>query len=499
MAPLRGGARTPAVRRRTAATVFLPLLLVLSGACIRDSGRTEAGADQGDGGDRQGGAALPPAPHPLPEAADGGALHDPSEGEAAAAGPSGGPEADGPAGDPVPAAARAAAPPPPPPVPLPEPGARPRFEPPEAVRGLYLNAWASGSARRMDGFLALARETEVNTFVLDMKDASGYVSYASGVPAVRESGALGELRIRDLSGLLRRLEAEGVYPVARIVIVKDPLAAAAHPGWAVQDTAGGVWVDSKGIVWLNLYDRRVWEYHVALAEELVRLGFPEIQWDYVRFPDAPESDMARAVFPGDSLGTRAEAVRRFLEFAGDRLRAVDPEVRMTADVFGVTTTFRRDVGIGQLWERFIDRVDAALPMVYPSHYWEGSYGFRDPNAHPYEVVKRALEDAVRRSDAVEGAGRVIPWLQDFTLGAPRYESAEVRAQIQAAYDAGVEEWILWNPGSRYTVAALEPEEGFHLEPLLRVGGEVVPVSERFAALERADRRRAEADSVAGQK
>jgi hypothetical protein len=158
---------------------------------------------------------------------------------------------------------------------------------------------------------------------------------------------------------------------------------------------------------------------------------------------------------------------------------------MTADVFGVTATYRRDIGIGQLWESFIDRVDTALPMVYPSHYWPDAFGFETPNAHPYEVVREAMEDARERSAAVEGAGGVIPWLQDFTLGTPPYGAPEVRAQIQAVYDAGLEEWLLWNPGARYTENALAPTGGFEVEPLIRVAGEIVPVSEREAALARA--------------
>jgi hypothetical protein len=219
---------------------------------------------------------------------------------------------------------------------------------------------------------------------------------------------------------------------------------------------------------------------VALALEAAALGFPEVQWDYIRFPDASESDLGRAAFPGDSLGDKPEAIRAFLGYAREALAEVGSD--MSADVFGVTTTFRRDVGIGQVWERFIDQVDAALPMVYPSHYWEGSYGFESPNAHPYEVVRAALGDALARSDTVPGAGRVIPWLQDFTLGKPSYGAPEVRAQIQAAHDAGVHEWVLWNPSSRYTQDALEPTTGFADEPLIRVAGEVAPVSRRHALL-----------------
>lgn len=367
-----------------------------------------------------------------------------------------------------------------PPAPVVIPDEPPVFERPEHLRGIYLNAWTAGSTRRMEQLLALARETEINTFVIDLKDASGYVSHATGVDEAREVGATGELRISDLPALLARLHAEGIYPIARIVVVKDPILIDARPELAVQDTAGGVWVDSKGFVWLNPYDPRVWDYHVALAREAVALGFPEVQWDYIRFPDASESDLARAVFPGDSLGAKPEAIRAFLGFAREALAEAGAD--MSADVFGVTTTFRRDVGIGQLWERFIDQVDAALPMVYPSHYWEGSYGFETPNAHPYEVVHAALGDALARSDTVPGAGRVIPWLQDFTLGKPSYGAPEVRAQIQATHDAGVHEWILWNPSSRYTRDALEPTAGFAEEPLIRVAGEVAPVSRRHVLL-----------------
>ena len=351
------------------------------------------------------------------------------------------------------------------------------FPRPDQVRGLYVNAWSAGSRRRISALAELARRTEINTFVVDIKDATGYVSHPTEVPLANEIGATGEIRIPNLRLLLARLEEAGIYPIARIVIVKDPLIAAAHPEAAVQDTAGGAWSDDKGIVWLNPYNREVWGYHVAIAREVAEMGFPEIQWDYVRFPDAPASAMRRAYFPGGAGRPRPQAIREFLAYSREAL--ADMDVQVTADVFGVTTSFNRDVGIGQVWESFIDVVDVALPMVYPSHYWKGSFGYDEPNSHPYEIVREALEDAVRRSALVEGAGRTRPWLQDFTLGPPRYEAPEVRAQIQAAYDVGIDEWILWNPGSRYTEAALEPVGGFAEEPLMRIADQVVPVSRRF--------------------
>jgi hypothetical protein len=355
------------------------------------------------------------------------------------------------------------------------------FQRPSAIRGLYVNAWAAGSPGRMDTLFAIADSTEINTFVVDIKDASGYVSHPSGVPAVVSVGATGQIRIRDLPGLLNRMREAGVYPVARIVVAKDPILAAARPEWAVQDADGGVWGDAKDHAWLNLWVDDVRDYHVALAREVSELGFPEIQWDYIRFPDAPAEFRRSARFPG-AAGTQVEAVERFLTEAR---RALDEDgTRMTADVFGVTTSARHDVGVGQVWDSFIDEVDAALPMVYPSHFHPGSHGVAQPGDQPYEIVRAALAVAVARNREIPSAGEVIPWLQDFSYGrgATPYGPAEVRAQIQATYDVGLTGWVLWNSGSQYTVGALEPARGWTQEPRIRVGGRLVPVSLRGEVL-----------------
>ena len=371
------------------------------------------------------------------------------------------------------------------------------FVRPEAVKGIYLNAWAAGSAARSQALIDLATRTEVNAFVIDLKDASGYVSYATQVMTAREAGADQEIRIRDLTALLERLQEAGIYPIARIVMVKDPLLIHAQREWAVQDTAGGVWVDGNGSLWANLHDQRVWDYHVDLAKEAAAVGFPEIQWDYIRFADAPPEHLLRATYPGADGRRRRDVVEGFLEYA--RAELEDSGVDVTLDVFGATTSSSTDIGIGQYWENFIGSVDVAQPMVYPSHYWEGSFGFKDPNGHPYEIVRAALVSAMQRSEAMgEAVGLTRPWLQDFTLGEPLYDAPEVRAQIQATYDAGIDEWLLWNAGSRYTEAALAPVGGYpeDVEPLMRVGGRIVPVSERYEAMAAEAEERALADSIA---
>lgn len=345
-----------------------------------------------------------------------------------------------------------------PPAPEPLPAADPatRVARPAAMRGIYLNAWAAGSDRKLARLIDIANATEINTFVVDVKEA-GEISYRSAVPLAHEIGA-GRPYVRDMRGVLDRLKANGIYPVARIVVFRDPILAEARPDLAVQKADGsGLWQDTHGYKWVDSFNRAVWDYNIAIAREAVRLGFSEIQWDYVRFPDVPLAHMRTADWPARNGRTKEDGIRAFLLYAREQL--ADLEVPLTADVFGLTVSAGDDLGIGQRWAKMIDATDALLPMIYPSHFARGSYGIAAPNAEPYDVVKTALEHARRRTDDVPNAARVIPWLQDFTLGPPRYSPWHVRAQIRAVYDAGYDEWVLWHPGSNYSVEALATADG----------------------------------------
>lgn len=348
-----------------------------------------------------------------------------------------------------------------PPVPRPALPAVPageRVPKPPAVRGLYVSGWVAGTASILGGLLGLADTTEINAFVVDVKDATGHTGYRTSVPFARDVGADREPRVGNIGALLDTLRAHGVYPIARIVVFKDPIVARARPDLAIQDSAGSPWVDHHGDVWVDAFNAEVWDYAVALAREAVELGFSEIQWDYVRFPDAPLSSLDLAVHPARAGRTKADAVTAFMEYAREQL--ADLEAPITAAVFGLTTTVIGDLGIGQDWLRMQAASDVLLPMIYPSHYRAGSYGFDSPNAHPYGIMRAALQAAVERADGVAGAAAVRPWIQDFTLGPPRYGPAHVRAQIQAAYDLGIDEWVLWNPKNRYTAEALVGRSGY---------------------------------------
>jgi hypothetical protein len=333
--------------------------------------------------------------------------------------------------------------------------AAPLIATPSPLRGLYVNRWAA-VGEKMWQLIDVAKRTEINALVIDVKDDRGYVLYRSSIPLAREIGAdtVAPMRADRMRAVLDTMRAHDIYPIARIVVVKDPVLARKRPEWSIKRASDGTpWLDKGGNPWIDPHHRGPWQYAVDLACEAIALGFSEVQYDYVRFPDE-QRIVTEAAFPLARGRDRASVIRDQLRFLRGSLRPLG--VPVTADVFGLTTSDSTDMGIGQLWEKFIDAVDVVLPMTYPSHYARGNYGLPHPNGAPYKVIDRALRDAKRRSAGIPNAAKVVPWYQDFTLGPPRYGPAQVRAQIQAGYDNGVHDWMLWNPGSRYTLAALRP-------------------------------------------
>lgn len=328
---------------------------------------------------------------------------------------------------------------------------------PDTVRGLYVNRWAA-IGRKIWELIDVAKRTEVNALVIDVKDDRGLLLYRSTVATVKQIGAdtVQPLSHARLQAILDTMRAHGIYPIARIVVAKDPLLAAGKPQFAIKrrDDRDKSWLDKAGQPWLDPTHPEIWKYAADIAIEAVRLGFSEVQYDYVRFPD--EGRVIREGRYANMNGRgRAAVIRDQLGLVRGLTDSLSAP--MTIDVFGLTATDTTDMGIGQRWESFVDRADAVLPMVYPSHFARGTYKIDRPNAKPYEVIDNALKDAIRRSAGVTGAGRIVPWYQDFTLGAPRYTATHVKAQIQAGLDNGIPDWILWNPRSVYTYAALRPD------------------------------------------
>src|SRR5213596_2115794 len=328
-----------------------------------------------------------------------------------------------------------------------------------AIKGLYVNAWAFGSPK-LWRLVRLADETEINAFVVDVKDDTGCLLYPSTVPTAEQIGANTCVRAKDARARLDTLAAHGIYAIARIVVAKDPRLAERKPAWSVKDRdTGGLWRDRINIAWVDAYNDSVWIYAAQLAKEAASMGFREVQFDYVRFPDEPRERMATAIFPSRRAGvSQRESVREHVALLKDRLKPAG--VPVTFDIFGLTASVTTgDLGIGQVWEDFVSVADVVLPMVYPSHYYRGAFGYAWPNGQPYHVVHSALTDALKRSQPLPGSAEIRPFLQAFTLGRrlPRYTPFEIREQIRAAEDLGITSWVLWNPRSVYQRGSLRPK------------------------------------------
>ena len=314
------------------------------------------------------------------------------------------------------------------------------------VRALYVNRFKAQSPKRMAEYIRIADETEINALVIDMKDEFGLNYKPANPEFARNAGNSGV--IRNLPALLDTLRAHKILPIARLVVFKDSVTARVHPEWTIRKQDGSVWRDKKGLAWVNPYHHELWAYNIGLAEELAKMGFSEIQFDYIRFPE-PYPSLPPQVFPDNKGVAKPDVLASFLKEANARLDKLG--ARTTADIFGLVTTVGGPLEVGQWWEKISPNVDVVLPMVYPSHYPRGDLGLAVPNAEPYKVLNISLSRAKQRDQklGITKAEHVRPWLQAFTLGKPPYGAPEVAAQKKGAYDAGYDGWVLWSPGSKY--------------------------------------------------
>jgi hypothetical protein len=347
---------------------------------------------------------------------------------------------------------------------------------PDAVKAVYMTSWIASGTTRRDEIVRMIEETELNAIIIDVKDDTGRVSYDSQDPTVVATGAV-EVRISDLDEFLEALREKGIYSIARIAVFQDPFLAPRWTDQAVQHSSGGVWKDRKGLSWIDASSRKYHDYIIALSRDAYARGFDEINLDYMRFPtDGATSAM---VFPLSGDRDRAAVMKDFFKYVNEEL---DKDgIPVSGDVFGLVTSAADDMGIGQLLEDTLEHFDFVAPMVYPSHYAQGSFGLGNPNEVPGPIIAKAMGDAVTRARAMaattvqEKVGtttvsrtvideakaqsyieKLRPWLQDFDYGGD-YDAADVRAQIDASEKAGVDSWMLWDPNVRYTPDALHRE------------------------------------------
>lgn len=373
------------------------------------------------------------------------------------------------------------------------------------VKGIYVTGAMAGTSN-MDNLIDLVDRTELNAMVIDIKNDEGRVVYEMNTPMVSGIGSARRL-VKDMPALIEKCKEKDIYLIARIVAFKDPFLAEARTDLALHDQEGNLFRDRSGLAWVNPYKTEVWEYLLEIAEEAAAIGFDEIQFDYIRF--ATEKGMASVDFGPEAVGkSKEDIITEFTVYAAERLHAKG--IPVSADVYGIVIDSEIDAAnVGQNYYEMSKHLDAISPMVYPSHYGPGNMGLAVPDAEPYETIYRSMSAsrkvlagyvepempvsaqvsgndvpsaAVQNGVETQVSGNSIPagpepktlepkseirasvrpWLQDFTAtwvkGHIKYGPEEIRAQIQGVYDAGYEEWILWNAANRYTEGGLLPAD-----------------------------------------
>lgn len=330
------------------------------------------------------------------------------------------------------------------------------METPESVKALYMTSWVAGTASIRERLITLIDTTEANAVVIDIKDASGKVSFSIDAEPFITLGST-ENRIPNIRELIARLHDMNIYVIGRVAVFQDPYLITKWPEEAVHEKAdpSKLWRDHKGIGWFDAGSQKVWDYVIDIAEESYAVGFDEINFDYIRFPS--DGNMQNISFPLSEGKPKPEVLESFFKYVHEHLRVGPHPMVISADLFGMTATNTDDLGIGQVLERAAPYFDFIDPMVYPSHFPNGWNGYKNPAEMPYEVIKITMDKAGDRVEAM-GLPRTIirPWLQDFNLGAT-YTAEMVAAQIQATYDAGLTSWLMWDPRNNYTKAAYELE------------------------------------------
>ena len=306
---------------------------------------------------------------------------------------------------------------------------------------------------KLERALGIAKASEINAFVIDVKNDDGHVTWNSELEIVEEVGSTSNVPFNDYKPLFDYLDENEIYKIARIVAFKDPLFANAKPEHAIQLKDGGVYLDNNGESWVNPFDEYVWDYVLSISKEAANRGFDEIQYDYVRFPDRSSHYNPITEFPGRNDRDKDEGIEDFLAFAREELE--DYNVHISADVFGIVTRSWNDIpdDIGQTWRKVANQVEYICPMIYPSHYGPGLYGYDVPDRHPYEISRLAVMEAIERNASQKNPGIIRPWFQGFSAswvkGNIKYDAKAISDQLVAAYELGVEEYIIWSAGSNY--------------------------------------------------
>lgn len=361
------------------------------------------------------------------------------------------------------------------PTPTPSPSPSPTPTPDTVsipVKGLYLTPKSVETAASIKRYVDLANKTEINAYVIDVKDDLGEICYETKVPLAVKHDAW--KKKYDVRQVLDTFHENNIKVIGRVVCFSDPLMPLKEPDLSLKnksDTVFKVPLGDSHLAWLDPSKRDACQYIIDISKEALELGFDEIQFDYIRFPETTNFKYNMDYLEKE----KSDYINDFVKYAKEQLKGGI----LSGDIFGSVCIQSRDAGgIGQTLETISRHFDYISPMIYPSHYANDSdhYSgngmgtningvlYRKPDLEPYNIVYNTLLIAKRR---LENAGldiKVRPYLQGFTADYMpedcyiKYGVDEYRVQIQAVYDAGYSEWIFWNSRNTYVTEAFLPEE-----------------------------------------
>jgi hypothetical protein len=312
------------------------------------------------------------------------------------------------------------------------------------VKALYLTSYGIAVPRIRDAALAAIEKNNLNALVIDVKGDSAFIPFKVDLPLAEEIGAQKTILTKDMKAVIGALKEKNLYLIARIVVFKDNLLGTAKPELAVRTKGGGIFRDRERLRWVEPFKKEVWDYNIAIAKIAAELGFDEVQFDYVRFPDNRGVRFSQPV----NENIRTETITSFLETAHKALAPYN--VMVGADIFGYVCWNTNDTDIGQKISPLVNAVDVVCPMLYPSGYTWGIPNYRNPVKNSYEIVYLSLKRAQERTGV--SPLRFRPWIQafrDYAFRMGDFKEDRMRIQIKAAQDFGASGYMFWNARNIY--------------------------------------------------
>lgn len=336
-----------------------------------------------------------------------------------------------------------------------------KFYPKDGVKGLYFNTYSVNTPETYNKIMDLLESTDLNAVVIDIKDDWGNVTM--NFDTDDENIKYSKIDIVDPKALIEDFHSKGIYVIGRITTFKDSIITEKNPEWGFTLDDGTLWKNAHEEAFMNPFLKEVQDYDINIAKLAAQAGFDEIQFDYVRFAEGFETfgdtlDYSRGEYEDntelDEGEKRVAAITGFVKRAREELQSYN--VPMSIDVFGYALQVRRAEGIGQDFDEMSNQTDVISSMIYPSHWGSWSFDIEKPDLEPYELVKRYLDEEKEVLSQLDHPPVSRPWIQDFTaswIGEGNwmeYDGEAVQAQIDAIYDQGLNEYLIWNANSEYS-------------------------------------------------